>query len=89
MPTDIVLEENQIIVQGPLHITDHRQRNDGDIYVYDAEDNQSIHLGGENALIQLGIEGVKGLVGHKRPLRRQRVASYWRVLRSGLRPAGY
>jgi hypothetical protein len=38
---------------------------------------------------QLVLEGMKGLAGHKRPLRRQRVRAYWRVLRSGLRPAGY
>ena len=38
---------------------------------------------------QIGLEGAKGLVGHKRSLRRQRIASYWQVLRSGLRPAGY
>jgi GT2 family glycosyltransferase len=38
---------------------------------------------------QLLLEGMKGLVGHKRPLRWQRVRAYWSVLRSGLRPAGY
>jgi GT2 family glycosyltransferase len=38
---------------------------------------------------QIGLEGAKGLAGHKRSLRRQRIASYWQVLRSGLRPAGY
>jgi len=38
---------------------------------------------------QLVLEGVKGVLGHKRPLRRQRVSAYWAVLRSGLRPAGY
>ncbi len=38
---------------------------------------------------QLVLEGVKGLVGHKRGLRWQRVGVYWAVLRSGLRPAGY
>ncbi|MFQ5944681.1 MAG: glycosyltransferase family 2 protein [Anaerolineae bacterium] len=31
------------------------------------------------------LEGVKGLLGHKRTLRRQRAAAYWAVLRSGLR----
>lgn len=31
------------------------------------------------------LEGAKGLLGHKRPLRRQRAAAYWAVLRSGLR----
>lgn len=40
-------------------------------------------------LWQLGLEGVKGILGHKRPLRWQRVRAYWLVLRSGLRPAGY
>jgi N-acetylglucosaminyl-diphospho-decaprenol L-rhamnosyltransferase len=34
--------------------------------------------------IQLGEESLKWLVGHKRELRRARMASYWRVLRSGL-----
>ncbi len=38
---------------------------------------------------QLIIEAGKGLLGHKRPLRRQRVQAYWQVIRSGLRPAGY
>ncbi|MBK8989179.1 MAG: glycosyltransferase family 2 protein [Chloroflexi bacterium] len=42
-----------------------------------------------NYLAQLVVEAVKGLLGHKRPLRRQRVRAYWAVLRSGLRPAGY
>lgn len=40
-------------------------------------------------VVQIGVEGAKGLVGHKRALRWQRVASYWAVVRSGLRPAGY
>jgi N-acetylglucosaminyl-diphospho-decaprenol L-rhamnosyltransferase len=40
-------------------------------------------------LWQLVLEGLKGLLGHKRPLRQQRVRAYWAVLRSGLRPAGY
>jgi GT2 family glycosyltransferase len=35
---------------------------------------------------QLGVEGAKWLVGHRRPLRAQRVAAYWQVLGSGLRP---
>jgi N-acetylglucosaminyl-diphospho-decaprenol L-rhamnosyltransferase len=30
-------------------------------------------------------EGVKWLIGHKRPLRRQRLSVYWQVLRSGLK----
>lgn len=38
-------------------------------------------------LVQIAVEGAKGLIGHKRELRRQRVASYWEVVRSGLRPA--
>lgn len=38
---------------------------------------------------QLILEGIKGIVGHKRPLRRQRVQAYWQVIKSGLRPAGY
>lgn len=41
-----------------------------------------------NFVGQLLVEGVKGVVGHKRPLRWQRVQAYWQVLRSGLRPAG-
>lgn len=40
-----------------------------------------------NFVGQLVVEGVKGVVGHKRPLRWQRVRAYWQVLRSGLRPA--
>ena len=31
------------------------------------------------------LEGLKWLVGHKRPLRRERMAAYWQVLRSGLK----
>lgn len=42
-----------------------------------------------NYLWQIGLEGAKGILGHKRPLRWQRVHVYWQVLRSGLRPAGY
>ena len=38
---------------------------------------------------QLVLEAAKGLLGHKRGIRRQRVRSYWQVIRSGLRPAGY
>ncbi len=38
---------------------------------------------------QLLIEATKGLVGHKRPLRWQRVKSYAHVLRTGLKSAGY
>lgn len=40
-------------------------------------------------LWQIVMEGVKGIVGHKRPLRWQRVGAYWQVIRSGLSPAGY
>lgn len=36
-------------------------------------------------LWQMLVEGLKWLVGHKRPLRRQRLIAYWQVLRSGLR----
>lgn len=42
-----------------------------------------------NYMWQLLLEGLKGLVGHKRPLRWQRVQAYWQVIRTGLRPAGY
>ncbi|MBP6015975.1 MAG: glycosyltransferase family 2 protein [Candidatus Promineofilum sp.] len=38
---------------------------------------------------QLALEGVKGLLGSRPALRRQRVRAYYDVLRSGLRPAGY
>lgn len=38
-----------------------------------------------NYAVQLMIEGAKGLLGHKRALRRERVQAYWQVLRSGLR----
>jgi N-acetylglucosaminyl-diphospho-decaprenol L-rhamnosyltransferase len=34
---------------------------------------------------QLSLESIKWLIGHKRPLRRERMAAYLRVLRSGLR----
>ena len=34
---------------------------------------------------QLGVEGAKWLIGHKRPLRAERIAAYRQVLRSGLR----
>ena len=36
-------------------------------------------------LWQTMVEGLKWLVGHKRPMRRQRMAAYWGLLRSGLR----
>lgn len=38
---------------------------------------------------QMSAESLKALAGHKRELRLQRARSYWAVLRSGLRPAGY
>jgi len=38
-----------------------------------------------NYVWQLGLEGVKWLMGHKRHLRAGRIAAYWQVLRSGLR----
>jgi GT2 family glycosyltransferase len=37
------------------------------------------------AALQMLSEGAKWLLGHKRPLRRERVAAYMQVLRSGLR----
>jgi hypothetical protein len=42
-----------------------------------------------NYIWQIKLEAMKGIIGHKRPLRWQRVKSYWQVIRSGLRPAGY
>ena len=36
-------------------------------------------------LWQLGLEAIKGALGHKRSLRAQRVRIYWQVLRSGLK----
>jgi N-acetylglucosaminyl-diphospho-decaprenol L-rhamnosyltransferase len=41
-----------------------------------------------NYVGQLFIEAGKGALGHKRPLRWQRVKAYWQVIRTGLRPAG-
>jgi GT2 family glycosyltransferase len=38
-----------------------------------------------NYLWQTMLEAVKWVLGHKRPLRRERVRAYWQVLRSGLR----
>jgi GT2 family glycosyltransferase len=35
--------------------------------------------------LQLVLEGMKGLVGHKRQLRKERARAYWQVLRSGLK----
>ncbi len=40
-------------------------------------------------LFQIEIEGIKALLGHKRPLRLQRIRSYGKVLASGLKAAGY
>lgn len=34
---------------------------------------------------QMGLEGVKGLLGSKRELRKQRVRVYWQVVRTGLK----
>lgn len=34
---------------------------------------------------QIGIEGLKALLGSKRTLRRERISIYWQVLRSGLK----
>jgi GT2 family glycosyltransferase len=39
-----------------------------------------------NYVWQLGLEGAKWLLGHKRLLRAERVAAYWQALRSGLQP---
>ncbi|MGH2592460.1 MAG: glycosyltransferase family 2 protein [Anaerolineae bacterium] len=36
-------------------------------------------------LWQIGLESLKALLGHKRDLRRQRIAVYWQVVRSGLK----
>lgn len=38
-----------------------------------------------NYLWQIGIEGTKAIIGHKRDLRKERVKTYWQVLRSGLK----
>ncbi len=38
-----------------------------------------------NYLWQISIEAIKGIVGHKREMRRERVQMYWQVLRSGLK----
>ncbi len=35
--------------------------------------------------VQLAVEGVKLALGHRPALRRERIAAYWRILRSGLR----
>ena len=36
-------------------------------------------------LWQIGLESLKALLGHKRDMRRQRIAVYWQVVRSGLK----
>lgn len=38
-----------------------------------------------NYVWQIFLEGVKGLLGQKRAMRRERIRSYWEVLRSGLK----
>ncbi len=38
-----------------------------------------------NYAVQIGIEGAKSLLGHKRQMRNERIRVYWQVLRSGLR----
>ena len=38
-----------------------------------------------NYAIQIFLESIKGLLGHKRKMRFERVRNYWQVLRSGLR----
>jgi GT2 family glycosyltransferase len=35
-----------------------------------------------NYAVQLGLEGAKWLLGHKRPLRAERIKAYWVVIRS-------
>lgn len=42
-----------------------------------------------NYMWQLGVEGVKWLVGSQRELRAQRLRAYWAVLQTGLPAAGY
>jgi N-acetylglucosaminyl-diphospho-decaprenol L-rhamnosyltransferase len=42
-----------------------------------------------NYLFQIILEASKGVLGLKSPLRWQRVRAYWKVIRTGLRPAGY
>lgn len=38
-----------------------------------------------NYVCQIIVESAKGLLGHKRGLRRERIRAYWQVLRSGLK----
>lgn len=42
-----------------------------------------------NYLFQIILEASKGVLGLKRSLRWQRVRAYWKVVRTGLKPAGY
>ena len=42
-----------------------------------------------NYLFQIILEASKGVLGLKRSLRWQRVRAYWKVIRNGLKPAGY
>ncbi len=42
-----------------------------------------------NYLFQIILEASKGVLGLKRSLRWQRVRAYWKVVRTGLTPAGY
>jgi N-acetylglucosaminyl-diphospho-decaprenol L-rhamnosyltransferase len=39
-------------------------------------------------LFRIALEGVKGLIGHKRSLRQERVSMYWRVLAARIRGTG-
>ncbi len=41
-----------------------------------------------NYALQLAVETIKGLLGHKRALRQERARQYWQVLRSGLKVSG-
>ena len=38
-----------------------------------------------NYAAQIALEGGKALLGHKRPLRLERIRAYWQVVRSGLK----
>jgi len=40
-----------------------------------------------NYIWQIGLEGGKALLGHKREMRLERIRAYWQVLRSGLKAA--
>ena len=41
-----------------------------------------------NYAVQIGVEGAKSLLGHKRRMRNERIRVYWQVLRSGLKVQG-